>query len=185
MSHPESPDTPGYGRFARAMHWLIAALIAVQFAIGWSMPHIGRNTRPDTLINLHLSFGVLIGLLALVRLAWRLMHPVPALATAAPRWQQRAARAGHHLLYVLLIAIPILGWMSASGRNFPVSLFGLIEFPSLLPVKHPWTGKLGDIHMVLSNYVLLTVVALHVLVALHHHFILKDRTLARMLSDAR
>ena len=181
MPTPESFAAPGYGRFAKAMHWLIAALLAVQFAIGWSMPHIGRNTRPDTLINLHLSFGLLIGLLVAVRLAWRLKHPVALLATTAPPWQQRAAAAGHCALYALLIAIPVLGWMSASGRNFPVSLFGVIEFPSLLRVKHPWTGKLGDVHMVLSNYVLLGVVALHALVALYHHFILKDQTLRRML----
>ena len=163
------------------MHWLIAALIAVQFAIGWSMPHIGRNTRPDTLINLHLSFGMLIGLLVVVRLAWRLGHPVPPLATAAPPWERGAARAGHYLLYLLLIVIPILGWMSASGRNFPVSLFGLIDLPSVLRVKHPWTGKLGDVHMVLSNYVLLAIVAVHAIAALYHHFKLKDDTLRRML----
>src|SRR5262249_47028738 len=149
--------------------------------IGWSMPHIGRNTRPDAVINLHLSFGMLILLLVVIRLVWRLAHPVPPLVTAAPRWQQRAATAGHVLLYVLLIVLPVLGWMRASGRNFPVSLFGLIELPSLLPVKHPWTGKLGDIHMVLSNYLLLGIVALHALFALYHHFILKDRTLRRML----
>src|SRR5262249_26361872 len=155
------------------------ALLAVQFAIGWSMPHIGRNTRPDTLINLHLSFGMLIALLVVARLAWRLGHPVPLLATAAARWEQRATRAAHYLLYVLLIVIPILGWMSASGRNFPVSLFGLIDFPSVLRAKHPWTGKLGDIHMVLSTYVLLGIVVLHALAALYHHFILKDDTLRR------
>ncbi len=185
MPHQGTPEQPVYGGFAKALHWLIAALLAVQFAIGWSMPHIGRNTRPDTLINLHLSFGVLIGLLVVLRLAWRIGHPVPLIATSGPRWQQRAAGAGHLVLYALLIAIPVLGWMSASGRNFPVSLFGLVEFPSLLPVKHPWTGKLGDIHTVLSNYVLLGVVALHALFALHHHFVLKDDTLKRMLPRFR
>ena len=184
MSRSVSREEPGYGGVAKAMHWLIVALLAVQFAIGWSMPHIGRNTQPDTLINLHLSFGMLIGLLVVVRFAWRLMHPVAPLATAAPRWQERAAIATHHLLYVLLVLIPVLGWLSASGRNFPVSLFGSIGFPSLLPVKHPWTGKIGDVHTVLSNYVLLAAVALHVLAALYHHFVLKDRTLARMLPGA-
>src|SRR5262245_19050724 len=144
MAQPESSHAAGYGGFAVAMHWLIAVLIAVQFALGWSMPHIGRNTRPDTLINLHLSFGMLIGLLVIVRLGWRVMHPVVPLATAAPGWQKRAAVGTHRLLYALLVVIPILGWLIASGRKFPVSLFDLVQLPPLLPAKHPWTGKLGD-----------------------------------------
>ena len=181
MPQQELSGTPGYGGFAKFLHWSIATLIAVQFALGWSMPHIGRNTRPDTLINLHFSVGMVILLLVIVRLAWRLKRPVPPAATSVPFWQQRTARAVHLLLYVLLIAIPVLGWLSASGRNFPVSLFGVIQFPQLLPTKHPWTGTLGDVHMLLSNYVLLGAVALHALTALYHHFIIHDETLRRML----
>jgi cytochrome b561 len=185
MPHQKSPGLPGYGSFAKVLHWSITVLIAVQFAIGWSMPHIGRNTRPDTLINLHFSFGMLILLIVIVRLAWRLKHPVSLLTANTPLWQQRAAGAGHLLLYALLLAIPVLGWLSASGRNFPVNLFGLVEFPALLRPKHPWTGTLGDIHMVLSNYILLGVVAMHGLFALYHHFILHDDTLRRMLPRFR
>lgn len=181
MPHMEPADVPDYGTFAKAMHWLVAALIASQFAIGWSMPHIGRNTRPGTLINLHFSVGMVILLLVIVRLAWRLTHPVPPVTTNVPLWQQRTARVVHLLFYVLLLAIPVLGWMSASGRNFPVALFGVIQFPQLLPAKHPWTGTLGDIHTLLSNYVLLGAVALHGLAALYHHFIVRDETLRRML----
>jgi cytochrome b561 len=181
MPQQELSNTPGYGGLAKILHWSIATLIAAQFALGWSMPHIGRNTRPGTLINLHFSVGMVILLLVIVRLAWRLTHPVPPVPTHVPLWQQRAARAAHWLLYVLLFAIPILGWLSASGRNFPVSLFGVIQFPQLLPAKHPWTGTLGDIHTLLSNYVLLGVVALHGLAALYHHFIVHDGTLRRML----
>src|SRR3977135_3970491 len=120
MPPQELSSTPGYGGLAKFLHWSIAMLIAAQFALGWSMPHIGRNTRPGTLINLHFSFGMLILLLAIVRLAWRLQHQVPLVTTNVPLWQQRTASAVHRLLYVLLFAIPVPGWVSASGRNFPV-----------------------------------------------------------------
>jgi cytochrome b561 len=173
--------SPEYGALAKSFHWLIVTLLVVQFAIGWSMPHIGPRTRPETLINLHFSMGSLILLAVLARLAWRLTHPVPLLVDDGRRWQQRLAQATHVILYALLLIIPVLGWMSASGRAYTVSLFGLFDLPPLLPAKHPWTSPLGDVHNLLSNYVLLGFVGLHVVGALYHHFLLRDRTLARML----
>lgn len=173
--------SPGYGALAKSFHWLIVLLLAAQFAIGWSMPHIGPRTQPETLINLHFSMGVLILLVVLARLVWRLTHPVPLLVDDARPWQQRLAQVTHFLLYALLLVIPVLGWMSASGRAFTVSLFGLFDLPSLLPPKHPWTSPLGDLHNLLATYGLLGLVGLHVLAALYHHFLLRDRTLARML----
>jgi cytochrome b561 len=177
----QEPRSADYGALAKSFHWLIVILLAAQFAIGWSMPHIGPRTQPETLINLHFSVGALILLVVLARLAWRLTHPVPPLVDDSRLWQQRLAQVTHFLLYALLLIIPVLGWMSASGRAFTVSLFGLFELPSLLPPKHPWTSPLGDLHDFLSTYALLGLVGLHVVAALYHHFLLRDRTLARML----
>ena len=170
-----------YGPLAKSFHWLIVALLAVQFTLGWTMPHIGPKTQPETLINLHFSVGVVVLLVVIARLAWRLTHPVPLPVDGAPLWQHRLAQATHVLLYALLLVIPVLGWMSASGRGFAVSLFGLVELPSLLPKGHRWTSPLGDIHSLLSTYALLGLVGLHVLAALYHHVVLRDRTLTRML----
>jgi cytochrome b561 len=175
------PPPSEYGALAKSFHWLIVILLAAQFAIGWSMPHIGPRTQPETLINLHFSTGALIMIAVLARLAWRLTHPVPLLVDDARPWQQRLAVATHVILYALLLIIPVLGWMSASGRGFTVSLYGLLDLPPILPTKHPWTSPLGDIHNLLSNYVLLGFVGLHVVAALYHHFLLRDRTLVRML----
>ena len=174
-------DSSGYGVLAKTFHWLILLLLVAQFAIGWSMPHIGPRTVPEALINLHFSLGALILIVVVLRLLWRLTHPVPLLVDDGRIWQQRLAQATHGILYALLLITPVLGWMSASGRGYTVSLFGLFAMPSLLPAKHPWTGPLGDIHNLLSNYVLLGFVGLHVLGALYHHFMLRDRTLMRML----
>ena len=180
----DEPVTSEYGALAKSFHWLIFILLAVQFAVGWSMPHIGPRTVPETYINLHFSIGSLILILVVARLLWRITHHVPLLMDDERPWQKNLAHATHVLLYLLLIVIPVLGWMSANGRGYTVSLFGLLDMPSLLPAKHPWTGPLGDIHDLLSNYVLLGLIGLHVLGALYHHFMLRDRTLLRMLPKA-
>jgi cytochrome b561 len=147
------------------------------------MPHIGRDTVPETLINLHFSVGVLMLILVVLRLAWRLMHPTPAL-DGMPAWQRWGARIVHGLLYLLLLVIPVLGWASASGRGYVVSLFGVIPMPDMiLAAKSPRAGPIGDIHNLLSTYALLGLVGLHVLMALYHHFVQRDATLRRMLPN--
>jgi cytochrome b561 len=174
--------TPDYGATAKSLHWLIVALLTAQFILAWTMPHIGRNTVPETLINLHFSIGVLMLILVVLRLAWRLTHPAPPVLGTLPRWQRWAAQAVHWLLYLLLLIIPVLGWASASGRGFELSLFGLVPLPPIiLAAKSPQTGPLGDLHNYLSTYALLGLVGLHVAGALYHHFALRDSTLRRML----
>ena len=166
---------------AKLLHWTIVGLLIVQFAIAWTMPDIGRNTKPETLINLHLSFGVLILAVAVVRLAWRLMHGEPAPLDGVPPWQVQSARAVHWLLYLLLFVVPILGWMNASYRGFPITLFGLFELPKLLATRTPGFRWTGDIHGLLANYLMLALVGLHVAAALYHYFIRRDGVLQRML----
>ena len=84
------------------------------------MPEIKRDTKPDTLINLHLSFGVLILVVAVIRLGWRATHAEPPPQDGVPPWQLQSARIMHWLLYALLFVLPILGWINASWRGFPV-----------------------------------------------------------------
>ncbi|HXC38050.1 MAG TPA: cytochrome b/b6 domain-containing protein [Burkholderiales bacterium] len=167
-----------YSPAAKVLHWMIVVLIAAQFAVAWSMPHIGRNTRPDALINLHFSLGVAILAVMLVRLIYRVAAGAPV-AAALPALGVMA-RITHWLLYALLVVLPVLGWMNASWRGFPVALFGL-ELPKLMATRLPGWNWTGDVHAVLSNYVLLTLVVLHILAALYHHFVLRDKVLKSML----
>jgi cytochrome b561 len=155
----------GYTGTAKLLHWLILALLTVQFVIAWSMPHIGRNTQPDTLINLHFSFGVLVLAVAVVRLAWRATHGEPAPEDGLPPWQLQSARGVHWLLYGLLFVLPILGWINASWRGFPLIMFGL-ELPKLVATRAPGWGWTGDVHSLLAIY---------------HYFVRRDRVLQRML----
>lgn len=174
----QTTSTSTYTPQAKLFHWLTLFLLAIQYTIGWLMPDVHRDTQPVGLIDLHLSFGALIVLLVVLRLAWRIAHPVPQV-NASPLLR-RIALATHGLLYVLLVAFPLMGWANASSRGWPVSLFGLIPLPALSPKGSSFGHLLGDLHQ-LTAWVLIAVVALHVIGALYHHFILKDETLKRML----
>src|SRR5260221_8565004 len=103
-------DRLQYGTTAKVFHWLILALLLVQYPIGWLMPDIHRNMNPGAAMTFHVSFGILILLLIVVRLGWRLAHPV-APASSLPPWQRLSSEAVHWLLYALILATTITGWV--------------------------------------------------------------------------
>ena len=169
-----------YTGIAKLFHWLILALLVVQFAIAWTMPDIGRDSVPTGLIGWHLSVGAAILALMIVRFAWRLTHPAPpAPADLAPALAT-LSRVTHYLLYAVLIVLPILGWANASARGWAVKLFDVVPLPALMAKGSALGHSLGDVHATLAT-VLLAIVALHVAGALYHAVILKDRTVQRML----
>lgn len=171
---------PGYTGTAKLLHWTILALLVAQFIVAWSMPHIGRNTKPDTIINLHLTLGVVALAVAIMRLGWRATHAEPPPLDGIPPWQTRSARVIHWLLYALLVVVPVLGYVNASWRGFPVVMFGL-ELPKVMATRAPGWGWTGDVHGLLANYLMLALVGLHVAAALYHYFIRRDGVLQRML----
>jgi cytochrome b561 len=169
-----------YGGTAKTLHWLILALLIVQFVVAWTMPHIGRNTPVTTLISLHFTIGVVILTVAVVRLAWRLVAGAPAPEAGLPAWQNTSAHIVHWLLYLLLLVIPVLGWINADWRGMPIVMFGL-ELPKLIAPRAAGWQWTGDVHGLLANYVMLALVGLHVVAALYHRFIRNDGVLQRML----
>jgi cytochrome b561 len=181
MRSPDAVPASGYTATAKLLHWGMAALLMAQCAVAWTMPHIGRNTVPDRLINLHFSLGALILAVAVARLAWRWSHREPAPLDGVPPWQTRSARVVHVLLYALLLVLPILGWINASWRGFDVSFFGLFGLPKLVATRAAGFGWTGDVHALLSNYAITGLVGLHVLAALYHALVRRDGVLARML----
>jgi cytochrome b561 len=170
----------GYTSTAKFLHWLIVVLLVGQFIFAWTMPHIGRNTPVTTLISLHFTVGVTVLIVAIVRLVWRATHAEPAPLDGVPPWQVQSARLLHWLLYILLFVVPILGWINASWRGMPIVMFGL-ELPKLVGTRTPGWAWTGDVHALLANYGMLSLVGLHVLAGLYHYFIRRDRVLQRML----
>ncbi|HEY6858916.1 MAG TPA: cytochrome b [Pseudolabrys sp.] len=173
-------NTSGYKSSAKFLHWLIVALLMVQFMVAWNMPHIGRNTPVSTLISLHFTVGIVILAVAILRLVWRVIQGEPTPLDGVPPWQTRSARVIHWLLYLLLLVVPVLGWINASWRGMPVVFFGL-ELPKLIGPRAPGWRWTGDVHNLLANYMMLTLVGLHILAGLYHHFIRRDHVLQRML----
>lgn len=180
MVEARTAREPGYGGVAKTLHWLILLLLIAQYAIAWTMPDINPRTPPNTLIDLHFSIGVTILALALLRLLWRWTHPVPLLRDNVPAWQDWAARTTHGLLYLLIFVLPILGWVDAGFRNLPINFYEVVTIPPVVAASRALAGRTGDIHTFVS-YILLGLVGLHVLAALYHHFVLRDRVLTRML----
>jgi cytochrome b561 len=170
-----------YTSTAKALHWLVVMLLIIQYVIAWNMPHIGRNTIPNTIINFHFSLGVVILLVMFLRLIWKWMVPDPLPLAGVPPWQITSARIVHYVLYSLLFIIPVLGWMNASFRGFDISVFGLFTLPQLLSTRAPGFAWTGDVHMLISYYVLLPLVALHIFAGLYHEFVRGDGVLRRML----
>lgn len=169
-----------YGSLAKSLHWVVFALVLIQFVVAWTMPEIRRDVVPETLINLHMSLGILIMAVVLIRVLWRRAHPVAPAAEGIPSWQQRVAGVTHWLLYGLLLVLPILGWAAASSRDWTIRVFNLVTLPHLVPPRAPIGHTAGDVHVVLS-WVLLGLIGLHVAAGLYHYFFLRDRVLQRML----
>ena len=117
-------DRLQYGTTAKVFHWLIVALLLVQYPIGWLMPDIHRGMKPGDAMTFHISIGIVILALIVLRLAWRLTHPV-APESSLPPWQRVSSEAMHWLLYVLVLATTITGWLFASFRGWSMSFFSL------------------------------------------------------------
>lgn len=169
-----------YTRTAMALHWTVAGLIFAGLFMGWTMTDMAISPQRLKTYNYHKWIGVTVLALALARLAWRLAHAAPALP-AMPRWQQLAARISHGLLYVLMIAVPVAGWIYSNASGYRVVYLGKLPLPNLVERDKELAAAWLEVHGNLAT-ILAVLVGLHVLAALQHHFIAGDNTLRRMLS---
>jgi cytochrome b561 len=170
-----------YTRTAIALHWLIALLIVGAFTLGLVMTDIpGITPAKLRYYNWHKWAGVTVLLLAALRLLWRLGHRPPLLTTALPAWQRRASGGVHHLLYVLMFAVPLTGYFLTLAAGRPVVYFNLFQLPVLIQPNHALKEVLEQVHEWL-NWFMAAIVTLHVLAALKHAFIDRDDTMRRML----
>ena len=174
--------TRRWGALSQLLHWLIVILIIVQVTLAFMADDLPPGVKKIGLLARHKSVGITILLLALLRLLWRWANPTPQLPQTLKRYEQTLARVTHVLLYVLLLAMPLSGWMMSSARGFPVSWFGFFTLPDLVPKNKALYEALLATHESLA-WALGAVVALHVAAALKHHFWLRDDTLRRMLPN--
>ena len=172
--------TARYTSTAKTLHWLMAVLLFGMLALGFYMHDLPLSPQKLQLYSWHKWAGVTAFLLVLARLGWRVTHIPPALPASMPRLMQLAAHAGHFALYVLMIAIPLSGWLMSSAKGFQTVWFGVLPIPDLLNKNKELGDLLALVHMGL-NLLFVAVIAGHIGAALKHHFIDKDDILTRML----
>src|SRR5277367_1074336 len=169
-----------YSAVAKTFHWIIAALIVIQFVLAYAADDLPIGVHKLALLARHKSFGMTVLMLAILRGLWRLRNPPPALPPGMTPVERLLARATHIAFYVLLFAMPLTGWLMSSAKNYSVSWFGLFTWPNLIGKNERAFELLRTTHDSLA--VMLFVIAIvHILAALKHHFWNKDDVLLRML----
>ncbi|MEO7401214.1 MAG: cytochrome b [Polaromonas sp.] len=178
-----APDT-SYTRSAIALHGAMAVLIVAGFCLGLYMTGLKLSPLKLQLYSYHKWTGVSVAALLLPRMVWRSLHAPPPLPAAVPAWERTAAHVTHLLLYVLMLCVPVSGWLMSSAKGVTTVYFGLWPLPDLLARNEALGLFLTTLHRILS-YALLGLVSLHVAAALKHHFIDRDGVLGRMFRFKR
>lgn len=173
-----------YSGVAIALHWVLGLALIGLFAFGLYMTGLPFSPARLKYFNWHKWAGMTILILSLLRIFWRLTHRPPelpaAVTLAMPRWQHVAHAGTHHLMYLLFLAVPLIGWVYSCAAGFPVVLFGLLPLPDLVgkspelaQALKPWHGY--------AAYALAALVVLHVGAVIKHQFIDRDGLLSRMI----
>ena len=176
-----------YTRAAIWLHWIVALLIVANVTLAWVWPNLG-NARPA--IDLHKSIGITVLGLAIMRLLWRLTHTPPPLPGGYAKWEARASHAAHWLLYLVIFAMPLTGWIMDSAwkdaASHPMYLFGLFEWPRIGAVtrldpalREKFHQGFGNAH-ILFSYILYALFGLHVAGALKHQWLDGTKELQRI-----
>lgn len=170
-----------WGNVSQGLHWLIALLILLLGIVGLTMGELPRTPKYFWVYTAHKSLGITVLALVALRLGWRLVAGAPEPVPGTPSWQERIASATHWLLYVLMFALPLSGWIydSASGLR-PFRWFGLVEMPKVV-TPNPGAAEISHAIHEWGFWLLIAVVVAHAGAALYHHLFQRDATLARML----
>jgi cytochrome b561 len=168
-----------YTATAQVLHGLAALLIFCGLGLGLFMTGLEFSPAKFRYYAWHKWIGITVFLIAAIRLAWRAAHPAPPLPAGMPKWQVRASHVAHAMLYALMLAIPVSGWIYSSATGVSVVYLGLFPLPDLLPKDREIAKVLLVVHQAL-NSLLAAVVIVHIAAAFKHQFIDRDELMARM-----
>ena len=171
-------DAVRYNAVARALHWTIALLVAFNLASGLVNEALENTVR---LIPLHKAVGLTILVLTLVRIGWRFTWTKPPYPASMSRAEVGVAQAVHAAFYILLLAMPLTGYVMASAGKYPLEWFGLFDVPKAEVVRDSALYTLSRSAHGLLGWLFLGLALLHVAAALRHHFVLRDEVLRRMI----
>lgn len=169
-----------WGVVTRWLHWSMAGLILALIALGWLARLAPLTPEKITLFYWHKSLGLLVLALVLIRLGWRAGNRPPPLPEGLPRWEAPLARATHGALYLLMLLMPISGWLLNSAAGIPFRIFWTVPLPAIASASAALEHAFSLLH--LASFSALAVLLLgHVAAALRHHFLLHNAILVRML----
>lgn len=175
-------DATHWGSLAKFFHWTVVLLILVQGTIGLIMVQLPKKPDVIPVFTFHKSLGLTIFAFALLRLLWRAFDRRPIEPATMPRSQVIGARIGHALLYTLLFAVPLSGWLFDSAASLrPLFWWGLVQIPSLTGGKDDAIKAFAEVAHEWLFWLLILTAAGHAAAALVHHFFNRDDVLRRML----
>ena len=177
----EKSSSAKYPATAIAIHWLVLVLIIAVYALILLRENYPRGSDiRETLKSLHYSFGLTVLALTVLRLALRTFFwRPPPITPPVPTWLVIPAAVAHAALYVLLLAMPVAGWMILSAEGDPIQFFGL-NLPPLLPPDKELAGQIEEVHEI-GGTIGYFLIGAHAAAALFHHYVIRDDTLTRML----
>ena len=172
-----TPMQASYNPLAKFFHWAVVLAVLIQYG---SVLLLDEDSGSSSIINFHMSFGIVILVLMLARLLWRLSTTVPPHDPTMPWWQSLASSATHFGLYALLTAMPLIGWLWTSALQWQVVVFGILPLPFLISYSENLAEILGELHEI-TGTLILCLIGLHIAAALYHWIIVKDGVMQRML----
>ena len=168
-----------YSLTHRVLHWTMAVAILIAIPGGIVMGSLPPGGLQNNVYDLHKSLGVLVLVLAIVRIVVKRRNGVPAPASGLPAWQVMASTSVHHALYALMVVVPALGFVANSFYGAPIPFFWLFTIPTFTPHNEDIAGAIFSVHTALAILFSL-LIAVHIAAALYHRYALKDAVFARM-----
>ena len=183
-----------YTHTAIALHWVVAVLIFVGFGLGLFMTEMPFSPQKLKFYSWHKWIGISVFLFATLRILWRLTHPAPSLPAQMPEWQKKTAHVTHVLLYFLLFAVPIAGWLFSSAKGLQTVYLGVFPLPDLLNREVGETVLMAGagpddsftiaealrlLHKTL-NFSMAALVVVHIAAAIKHYLIDRDSVMTKM-----
>ncbi len=170
---------------SKLLHWLIATLMLCLIPLGWYMTGLS-NEDPMyyRALDLHQTLGLGMLVFFIAKVAWLVISPSPLLVGTHTKWEHRTAWAVHSLLYTAMFLLPITGYLFSTSQGDPVSIYDLFEIPGVTELSKESADLVITLHMYIA-YSGATLIVIHILAAIKHHFIDKDETLIRMTFYSR
>lgn len=169
-----------WGLVSRLLHWFMAVTIIFMLGLGTTMINTRLSPLKLEMFMVHKSIGMLLLLAIIIRILWRLINPAPNAPSFFSTLQKRLVFFGQLFMYLLMLCIPISGWVINSAANFPLQWFGLFQIPAITDPSLVIEDYAKTIHLVMVS-TLAAVAFVHIASALHHHWLLRNDVLRRML----